>query len=464
VRRPGALALVAFALLAAPTPEAVAQAPPRPEPRELWQQFPLETGRSNSRAPAERESTPEVSVPTTRGTPAEGKDGSVATVQIAAVVLAMALVLMLTTGVLAYAARGQFEFGFSPRRRRRLAQSFREFRAAPPVEVSPHAETERPERREPNAERMVRGPGRPRRRAKRAAAARAVASITSEVDALRAKLDVDAAPKKSEGPTQDRIERLRERLNMYFGSAKNVGTANDEVESLKAKLDVHRAPAKSESIPHDERERLKEKLGAQPAYAETASYDERQTLKEKLGKQAAAPKGVSTTQEELETLKAKLAKQAALATAERETAEEAAPKKELSGVAAAAKRELTVRAPLESQLVDNGTRPTSEREVDLHADKPSPQLDVSDRPAKDRARASRAVDALHTTLREPPGKRAASAAPVGPRPVPAATRRSTIAELLTEHGSMLAQIGLVLILLTLLLLNIAVLFDIGVAS
>jgi hypothetical protein len=462
VRRPVALVLVAVALLAAPTPEAVAQAP-RPEPRELWRQFPLESGRSNPPARAERESTPEVSLPTRGGTPGEETDRSVRTVRTAAIVLAMALVLMLTTGVLAYAAHGQFEFGAS-RRRRRLARSFRESLEAPPVAAPPHAETERPERGEQHAKRMVRRPGRPRRRAKRAAAARAVASITSEVDALRAKLDVDAAPKKSEGPTQDRIERLRERLNMYFGSAKNVGTANDEVESLKAKLDVHRAPAKSESIPHDERERLKEKLGAQPAYAETASYDERQTLKEKLGKEAAAPKGVSTTQEELETLKAKLAKQAALATAERETADEAAPRKELSGVAAAAKRELTVHAPLESQLVDNGTRATSEREVDLHADKPSPQLDVSDRPAKDRARASRAVDALDTTLREPRGERAASAAPVGPRPVPAATRRSTIAELLTEHGSILAQIGLVLILLILLLLNIAVLFDIGVAS
>jgi hypothetical protein len=459
VRRTAALVLVAFALLAAPTPEAVAQAPPRPEPRELWRQFPLETGRSNPPARAERESMPEVSVPTTGGTPGEGTDESVTRVRTAAIVLAMALVLLLTTGVLAYAARGQF---WAPGGRR-LAQSFPESLEAPPVEAPPDAETERPERREPNAERTVRGPGRPRRRAKRAAAARAVASITSEVDALRAKLDVDAAAER-ESPMQDRIERLRERLNMYFASAKKAGTANDEVESLKAKLDVHRAPGKSESIPHDERERLKKKLGAQPAYAETASHDERQTLKEKLGKQTAAPKAASTTHDELETLKAKLAKQAALVTAERETADEAAAKKELGGVGAAAKRELTVRAPLETELVDHGPRPTSEREVDLHADTRSPKLDVSDRPAQDRARASVAVDALDTTLRQPPRERAVATAPVAPRPVPAARRRSTIAQLVSDHGSMLAQIGLVLILLALLLLNIAVLFDIGVAS
>jgi hypothetical protein len=450
MRRPAALVLVAFALLAAPTPEAVAQAPPRPEPRELWRQFPLETGRS----PAERESTPEVSVPTTGGTPGEGTDRPDAAVQIAAIVLAMALVLMLTIGVLAYAARGQFKFGPSPRRRpRRLAQSFPEFHAAPPVKAPPHAETERPKRKEPNAKRMVRGPGRLRRRATHAAAVNAVASITSEVDALRAKLDVDAAPKKTESRTQDSVERLRERLNLYFASAKSAGTANDEVESLKAKLDLHPAPAKSESIPDDERKKLREKLGMQPAYAESASHDERRTLKEKLGKQAAAPKGVSTTHKELETLKAKLAKQATLA-----TADEAAPKKELSGAGAAAKRKMTVRAPLGTQLVDHGPRPTSERKVDLHANTPSPKLDVSNRPAKDRARASVTVDALDTILREPRGERVSAAAPVAPRPVSAASRRFTISQLVHMHSSDLTAIAIVLVLtmLALLLLHIGV--------
>ena len=309
MRRPVALVLVAAALLAAPTPEAVAQAP-SPGPRELWRQFPLETRRSTPRAPAERGAALGVSLPTPGVTPGEGTDRSVGPpVQTAAIVLAMALLLMLTTGVLAYAVRGEFAFG-ALGRRRRIALSFADFLKSPPVEARPHAETVRPERREPNGKRLVRDPGRPRRRAKRAA----VASITSEVDALTAKLDVDAAPKKTERPTQDRIERLRERLNIYFASAKSAGTANDEVESLKAKLDANRAPApKSEGIPHDERERLKEKLGAQPAYTESASHDELETLKEKLGMPATASKGVSTNHKELETLKAKLAKEAALA-------------------------------------------------------------------------------------------------------------------------------------------------------
>jgi hypothetical protein len=461
-RRPAPLVLVAFALLAAPTPEAVAQAPPRPEPRELWRQFPLETGRS----PAERESTPEVSVPTTGSMPGEGTDGPDAAVQIVAIVLAMALVLMLTTGVLAYAARGQFEFGPSPRKRlRRLAQSFLEFRAAPPVKAPPHAETERPERKEPNAKRMVRGRLRPRRRAKHAAAVSAVASITSEVDALRAKLDVDAAPKKTESPTQDSVERLRERLNLYFASAKSAGTANDEVESLKAKLDVQPAPAKSESIPHDELETLKEKLDVQPAHIESAPPDELQTLKEKLGKQVAAPKGVSTTHKELETLKAKLAKQAAFVNAERETADEVVLKEKLGGdAAAAAKRETTVRPALETKLVDHDPGPKSERKVDLHVGRPSPKLDVSDASAQDQARGSVDVDAPDATLREPPGDRAAEATPLAPRRVSAATLRSTLAELLYGHGSDLAAIGFVVIVLALLLLNIAVFLDIGVES
>jgi hypothetical protein len=457
MRRPVALALVTAALLAAPTPEAVAQAP-SPEPRELWRQFPLETGRS----PAERESALGISVPTPGAAPGEGTDGSVGPpVQTAAIVLAMALLLMLTTGVLAYGVRGQFEFG-TLGRRRRLPFSFAEFLKSPPVQAPPHAaETEWPERREPNGKRMVRNPGRPRRRAKRAA----VASITSEVDALRAKLDVDAAPKKTERPTQDRIERLREKLNIYFASAKTAGTPNDEVESLKAKLDAHRAPAaKSEGIPLDERERLKEKLDTQPAYSESASHDELQTLKEKLGMPASAPKGVSTTPEELETLKAKLVRRAALDTAERETAAAAAPKEKLTGAGAAAKRETEVRASLGTQLVDQGPRPTSERKVDLHADTPTPKLDVNNRPAEDRAQASVAIDDRDTTLREPGGEPAAAATPVAPRPVSASTRRATIFELVYEHGSNLAMIGLVLIMLALLLLNIAVFLGIGVES
>jgi hypothetical protein len=447
-QRPAALVLVAFALLAAPTPEAVAQAPPRPEPRELWQQFPLETGRSSPPARAEREPTAEVSVPTIGGTPDEGTNGSLTRVQTAAIALAIALVLMLTTGVLAYAAGGSPEF-WAWGRRRRLARSFAEVLEPSPVEAPPHAET-----------------GRPGRRAKRAAAVGAVASITFEVDALRAKLDLDAAPKKTESPTQGRIERLRERLNMSSASAKNAGTASDEVERLKAKLVAHRAPVKSQSIPPDERERLKEKLVMQPADAESASHDELPTLKEKLGKQAAAPNGVNTTQEEVETLKAKLAKQAGLATAESETADEAARKRKLSGAGAAAKREKTVRAPLETELVDHVPRPTSERKVNLHADTPSPKATVSNGPAKDQAHLSVAVDTLNTSLREPRSERATAAPPVAPAPpVPAAARRrSTIAELAHEYGLGLAKIVLLLIMLALLLLNIAVLFGIGVAS
>jgi hypothetical protein len=395
VKKPVALVLVAAALLAAPTPEALAHAPSQ-EPRELWRQFPLETGRSTPQARAER-----VSAPTPGGTPGEGTDRSVGPVPTAAIVLAMALVLLLMTGVLAaYAVRGQLDFG-ALGRRRRLAPSFPELLAAPPGEALPHADTERPRRRQPDSKRTVRDPGRPRRRAKRSA----VASITSEVEALRRKL-VDADQTKTESPTQDRIGRLRERLNVYFASATNAGTANVEVENLKAKLDVHRASAKSEGIPPDERERLKEKLGMQPAYAESASHDELKTLKEKLSMQAAAPKGVSTTRKEVETLKAKLGKEAALASA-RETADSVAPK-------------------------------------------------------EDRAPASAAVDGRDTPLRERRREPAAATTPVAPRPVSAPTRRSTIFELVYEYGSNVAMIGLGLIILALLLLNIAVFFGIGV--
>jgi hypothetical protein len=452
VRRPAALVLVALALLAAPPPEAVAEAPPRPEPKELWRQFPLETGRST---PAEGESTPEVSARTT-GTPAGGTDGSAVSVQTAAIVLAMVLVLMLTTGALAYATRDHLEFGAS-HRRRRLAQSFREFLEAPPVESRPHVETERPEGRKPNATQIVRDAGPPRRSPKRVPAmGGVVASISSEVHALMAKLDADAAPRRTKSPAQDKIQRLRERLNMYFASE---DSASDEAESLNAKLDVHRATAKSESIPHDERERLKEKLGTQPPYSKGASHDDVQILKEKLGMQAAAPKGVSMTHEEFETLKAKLAKQAAPANAERETTDEAALKQKLTRAGAAAKLETTVRAPVETQRVDHSPPPASERKIDLDAG----MLDGSERPGTDRARVSFAVNSLDTTRGER-RRDGAAEAPVAPRLVSTAAPRSTIAKLLHEHGLDVAVIGLVLIIFALLLLNIAVLFDIGVVS
>jgi hypothetical protein len=457
VRGPAALVLVAFALLAGPTPEAIAQTPPRPEPQELWRQFPLETRRSTRQAPAERESTPAAAA--FSGTAEEGRDESLVTVQIAAILLAMGLVLILTTATLAYAVRGSFEFG-AYRRRRRLTPSFHKF-----VEAPPNAGTERPEHREPSAKRTVRIPSRAHRGMKRAAAAKSLGSIISEVDALKAKLDVDAAPKKPESPAHDRIKRLRERLDMYFASAKNESMASDEIESLKAKLDMHPAPAKRQSIAHDELETLKEKLDVQPAHSESAPPDEFQTLKAKLGMQPSPAKSGSTPHDELETLKAKLAKQAAFDNAERETADEVALKEKLGGDAAAeAKRETTVRPALETKLVDHDPGPKSERKVDLHVGKPSPKLDVSDAAAKDQARGSVNVDAPDTTLRESPGDRAADATPEAPRRVSAATRRSTIAELLYEHGSDLAFIGMVVIMLALLLLNIAVLFDIGVAS
>jgi hypothetical protein len=457
VRGPAALVLVAFALVAGPTPEAAAQTPPRPEPQELWRQFPLETRRSTRQAPAQRESPPLAAASTTGGTAEEGRDGSPVTAQIAATVLAMALVLMLTTATLASAVRGSFEFG-AYRRRRRLTPSFRGF-----VEAPPNAKTERPERREPSAKRTVRIPSRARRGVKRAAAAKSLASIVSEVDALKAKLDVDAAPKKPGSPAHDRFERLRERLDMYFASAKNESTASDEVENLKAKLNMHPGPAKS--IARDELETLKEKLDVQPAHGESAPPDELRTLKEKLEMQPATAKSGSTPHDELETLKAKLAKQAAFVNAEGETADEVALKEKLGGdAAAAAKRDTTVRPALETRLVDHDPGPKSERKVDLHVGRPSPKLDVSDASAKDQARGSVDVDAPDTTLREPPGDRAADATPEAPRRVSAATRRSTIAELLYERGSDLALIPLVVIMLVLLLLNIAVLFDIGVAS
>ena len=140
MRRLASPVFVAFALFATAVPEAVAQ-PPSPEPEELWRQFPLESERSNAQVSTNRESAPRVSTPTTGTTAEGGRDGSVESVLIAAIVLASALVFMLTTGALAYAARGPVAL----RAVRRLRPSWLQFPKV--LALAARANTAEPERK-----------------------------------------------------------------------------------------------------------------------------------------------------------------------------------------------------------------------------------------------------------------------------------------------------------------------------
>jgi cell division septum initiation protein DivIVA len=116
VRRLAGVLLV-LAFLAAPLPQAAAQEPARPEPEELWQQFPLDerpnqepAQRSDQQAPTERGSAPKNGSATTDGS------GLSLPVVIASIVLAIALILVI--GALFYSTRGRFELGPDQLRRR----------------------------------------------------------------------------------------------------------------------------------------------------------------------------------------------------------------------------------------------------------------------------------------------------------------------------------------------------------
>jgi hypothetical protein len=268
VRRLAVVVVVALSLLAAPVPKAVAQAPARPEPGELWQQFPLDNAPSDKQAPAERGSAPQVSPPTSRSPAGEGRDGSLPTVQIAAIVLVLTigLVLMLTTGMVAYATRGQLELGIGGVRRRlgRFRQS---------VDAA---------RRAGIGERQL---GVASRRLMSAAVAR-----LREMRAMVSNVRERAVSAHTES-TPNELAALKETLDTYLTSRTGESTADEQLERLKSKLDVH--PVSTSSPAEDELEILKAKRGKRP--------DEVETLKAKLTGHAAATEGETTTPNVLQT-------------------------------------------------------------------------------------------------------------------------------------------------------------------
>jgi hypothetical protein len=260
VRRLAGMALVALAFLAAPVPSAVAQEPARPEPqpRELWQQFPLDPERANQEEPAGRRSAP----PTSRSTGEEGGDRS--TVKLAAIVVAIWLMVMLVmTGTLAYASRGDFALTLEDlRRRRRRLRRFRDVLHAARTDGRQFGVAIRARLR------SLRGAA---TRLRRTAAN--LRTRTGSVDSESAAHGVAA---------------LTERIDAYFASGKGESPAGDEVERLKAKLD-HAASTRS---PADgEHEILKAKRGKPAGSVGVERADEVETLKAKLAGNAVGKTG-----------------------------------------------------------------------------------------------------------------------------------------------------------------------------
>jgi hypothetical protein len=242
VRRIAAFVLVGLTLLAAPLPAAVAQEPPPRDPRELWRQFPLDSQPSNQQAPAERPSTPPASA--TIGTVDEARDGSRRTVQLAAIVLVLALVLLATTGVLAS------QLVDAPRAtgivRRQVGNANASLRRAI------HA----------------------------AAAILRARTVAGDTESMR-----------SEGGVVQRS------LDAYFASGKGDSAADDDLRSLKAKSSVH--PGSTRSLADDELEVLKAKLGKRTA-PNVERPHEVEALKAKLAGGTMATEG-EPTREELKT-------------------------------------------------------------------------------------------------------------------------------------------------------------------
>jgi hypothetical protein len=242
-RGPLAGVLLAVTLCAAHVPEAVAQPPDRPRPQELWRQFPLDS--EPSKAGLETPST-------SRNRAEEGGDGSLPTVQIAAIVLAMGLLLMITTGVLAYATRGELQIGMRSIRRMRT-RSWR-------YSVAADAPAARGRR-----ERL--------------------GSLASN---LR-----DRAVRAGKESGANALSAVQEALDAYLASRAKAreSTPVEELERLKVKLDVHAASASGPAA--QELEILKVKLGKTGVAGERPG--EVETLKAKLAGKRVAKAGETTT-------------------------------------------------------------------------------------------------------------------------------------------------------------------------
>jgi hypothetical protein len=295
--------VVALAILAAPVPDAAAQAAPRPEPTELWRQFPLDTERSNPVPPPGGGRTSPASAPQT-GSPAPERRGrSLSTAQIAAIVLAMAVVLMLMTGVLAYVQHGPLDL--AKLRRPRFSRSSPEPVDPPRTERTPGR---RVGIRRAALRRATRTAAQDLRRtaaedvhAMRAAAARLRARIASEAGALKARGGPRIVQTNGETVRIDEVATLKDRVDLYLDRAKS-GAGQATRDRVNAKSDPSLARA---STPADEElEVLKAKLGKPAAPVDDQRDDEVETLKAKLGRDAPKGQGELTTRN---LLKRKLA-------------------------------------------------------------------------------------------------------------------------------------------------------------
>jgi hypothetical protein len=229
VRLIAAFVLLALAVVAIPGPHALAQPPARPEPQELWRQFPLEQAPPKP----QRESAPRGSSPTSPTPAEEGRDGSFANVWPVAIAVTTGLLLLLLIGEhvarrlrSAVAANGQL--GIASRARRRSLK-----RAAA---------------------RSLHGLGR-----------------------ITANFRKETVPASAEA-TRNELARLNDLPATYVAHEPAERSADEHVEKLKAKLEVQ--PITSDTG-HDEVEILMAKRGKLAGSRDAGGPDEAEMLKAK---------------------------------------------------------------------------------------------------------------------------------------------------------------------------------------
>jgi hypothetical protein len=424
VRRHEGLALLVLAFLVVPGPGVVAQAAPRQQPAELWRQFPLDPERSTPQSPAERELAP--SSARTGGSAGEDRQGSLVTTQFAAIVLAIAIVLMLATAR-AYATRGTLELG-SRGRRRRLIRPFTNVihrsRAALNSGRQSAIRSSPPRHR-------LRGAAEPL--AIRATAADLSASLVSEVGALRNSPNPFSVPAGNKGRLNE-VRALERRLEMYSAPERSDRSLHDESESLKAKANTQGSLAKSDdSAEQAEVETLKQKLAVQHARSDSPRGD-LQALKDKLDGEPVGTKLLPIPHSELETLRAKLGEHEQH---ERFNGE----RRFVPGDARSREPERETPANVPGEM----SRRAARRNATFSSDSPAASVDAH-------------------SLADPPTVKATESHAPAASSAQALQVESMRLSRVAGMGAKVLRLLLLLLVIGLLLLNIAVLFDLGVVS
>ena len=251
MRRLVGSAFFVVALLVSPAAEA-ARGAPRPDPSNLWRNFPLETERSNREAPGPARSTARADTRTVASAVDEKDGGSVVTIVTAATVAAgMVLVVILMMR----------EVGIAHFFRRRGRRPAAELYAAPPADSNLHKRTTSVAG-DPDANR---GQGKMAPIAVDESASqssRAAGEISAPArqraarGALEGRLDPSLAPERSKKTVEATPENGRVKPPPRMGTP-----ADDELEVLKAKLGKPVAPVDDRR--EVEVETLRTKLGGE---------------------------------------------------------------------------------------------------------------------------------------------------------------------------------------------------------